>query len=136
MPDSRHIIRVTAAILARDGKVLIARRGPGGHQENRWEFPGGKIEPGESPEQCLRRELREEFSIEATVGEYLGSNIHRYGFGLIELMAFRAAWEGNRISLQDHREIRWAAPSELDGFDFSPADVPFAEKIRTGAIAL
>jgi 8-oxo-dGTP diphosphatase len=136
MPDNRQFIRVTAAILARDGKVLIARRGPGKHQENRWEFPGGKIEPGESPEQCLYRELREEFCIEARVGEHLGSNIHRYRFGVIELMAFRVAWDGSRMSLQDHREIRWAAPSELDGFDFSPADVFFAEKIRTGAIAL
>ena len=136
MSKSRNIIRVTAAILSRDGKVLIARRRPGAHQGNRWEFPGGKIEAGESPEHCLCRELQEEFSIEATVGDYLGSNFHRYEFGFIELMAFRVAWSGDRIRLQDHGEIRWAAPDELAGIDFSPADIPFAEKIRTGAITL
>jgi 8-oxo-dGTP diphosphatase len=136
MTKNRHTIRVTAAILARDGKVLIARRRPGAHQANRWEFPGGKIEPGESPAQCLRRELQEEFSIETTVGEYLGSNFHRYRFGTIELMAFRVAWKGGRLTLRDHGAVRWAEPSDLADVDFSPADIPIAEKIRSGEIAL
>ena len=65
---------------------------------NLWEFPGGKIEPNETPEACLERELKEEFDVDVTVGKYIGSNIHTYDFGTIELMAFKALWEQGGIS--------------------------------------
>ena len=136
MKEDATIIRVTAAILARNRRVLIARRRPGGRQPNLWEFPGGKIEPGESPEDCLRREMKEEFSIDASIGEYLGASLYRYDFGVIELMAFRAVWEKGAMRLRDHGAIRWAAPEELATVRFSPADIPFAEKIVSGLIPL
>jgi 8-oxo-dGTP diphosphatase len=136
MEQGSDIIRVTAAILAKDRKVLIARRRAGGHQPNRWEFPGGKIDPGESPRQCLRRELSEEFSIEAAVGEYLCSSLYRYDFGVIELMAFRVVWTGGSMALRAHRAVRWASPEALSGYDFSPADIPIAGKIQSGEIPL
>ena len=136
MSACHDIIRVTAAILARDNRVLIARRRPGSHQANRWEFPGGKIEPGEAPPECLRRELREEFDIDVTVGEYLGSHLHRYDFGVIELMAYRVQWRGGQMILRDHGAVRWAAADELSNYDFAPADAPFVERIRSGEISL
>jgi 8-oxo-dGTP diphosphatase len=136
MSACHDIIRVTAAILARDNRVLIARRRPGSHQANRWEFPGGKIEPGEGPPECLRRELREEFDIEVTVGEYLGSHRHRYDFGVIELMAYRVQWQGRHMILRDHVAVRWAAADELSDYDFAPADAPFVERIRSGEIPI
>jgi 8-oxo-dGTP diphosphatase len=136
MKEGATIIRVTAAILARNRRVLIARRRPGGRQPNLWEFPGGKIEPGESPEDCLRREMKEEFSIDAAIGEYLGSSVYRYDFGVIELLAYRAVWEKGTMKLRDHGAIRWAAPEELVEVRFSPADVPFAERIVSGKIPL
>ena len=136
MSECHDIIRVTAAVLARDHRVLIARRRPGSHQANRWEFPGGKIEPGESPPECLRRELREEFDIDVTVGEYLGSHRHRYDFGVIELMAYRVQWCGGQMILRDHGAVQWAAPVELSNYDFAPADAPFVERIRSGEIPL
>ncbi|HUV79022.1 MAG TPA: NUDIX domain-containing protein, partial [Desulfobacterales bacterium] len=82
------IIRVTAAIFVNDGMLLIAKRKPTARLPNLWEFPGGKIEPNETPKACLKRELKEEFDVDVTVGEYLGSNIHMYDFATIELMAF------------------------------------------------
>ena len=136
MKGSGDSIRVTAAVLSKDRKVLIARRGPGGQQPNRWEFPGGKVEPGESARQCLKRELKEEFEIVVTVGEYLGSSFYRYEFGVIELMAFRVRWKGGAMTLREHRAIRWVAAEEICDYDFSPADIPFAEKIKTGVISI
>jgi 8-oxo-dGTP diphosphatase len=136
MSACHDIIRVTAAILTRDHRVLIARRRPGSHQANRWEFPGGKIEPGETPPECLRRELREEFDIDVMVGEYLGSHRHRYDSGVIELMAYRVQWQGRRMILRDHGAVRWAGPDELSNYDFAPADAPFVEQIRSGEIPL
>ncbi|UCD88495.1 MAG: (deoxy)nucleoside triphosphate pyrophosphohydrolase [Desulfobacterales bacterium] len=133
MPD---IIRVTAAIMVNDGMMLIAKRKPTARLPNLWELPGGKVEPNETPEECLKRELREEFDIDVTVGENLGSNIHTYDFGTIELMAFRANWDDGNLILRDHEEIRWAFTHELDQFDFAPADQPFVDKLLRGEIEL
>ena len=123
------IIKVTAAIFVNDGMLLIAKRKPTGRLPNLWEFPGGKIEPNETPEACLKRELKEEFDVDVTVGEYLGSNIHAYDFGTIELMAFKAFWEKGDFKLLDHVEIRWVFTHELDQFEFAPADTVFVEQL-------
>jgi len=128
------IIKVTAAIFVNDGMLLIAKRKPTGRLPNLWEFPGGKIEPNETPEACLKRELKEEFDVDVTVGEYLGSNIHAYDFGTIELMAFKAFWEKGDFKLLDHVEIRWVFTHELDQFEFAPADTVFVEQLIGGEI--
>ena len=73
--DLSDIVKVTAAILVKDNKIIIAKRGPDDRLANKWEFPGGKIEIHETPEQCLKREMKEEFDIDVSVGEYLGSSI-------------------------------------------------------------
>ena len=70
------MINVTAAIMERNGKIFIAKRSSNSRLPNKWEFPGGKVEVGETPEQCLRRELKEEFDIEVTIGDFVGSNIY------------------------------------------------------------
>jgi 8-oxo-dGTP diphosphatase len=131
-----NIIRVTAAVMVHDGMLLIAKRKPTARLPNLWELPGGKVEPNEAPEECLIREIKEEFDIHITVGEYLGSNIHTYDFGTIELMAYRADWEEGDLTLKDHEEIRWVFTHELDQFDFAPADIPFVDKLRRGKIEL
>ena len=128
------IIKVTAAIFVNDGMLLIAKRKPTGRLPNLWEFPGGKIEPNETPEACLKRELKEEFDVDVTVGEYLGSNIHAYDFGTIELTAFKAFWEKGDFKLLDHVEIRWVFTHELDQFEFAPADTVFVEQLIGGEI--
>lgn len=130
------MVRVTAAILVKGGKLLIGQRKPTVKLANKWELPGGKIEKNETPEDCLVRELKEEFDIEVTVGEYLGSNIHHYDFGTIELMSYRAFLKSGDLKLIDHSRIEWITPDQLSSFDFAPADIPIIEKIRTGEILL
>ena len=130
------MIKVTAAVMVNDGMLLIAKRKPTGRLPNLWELPGGKIEPGETPQECLQREIKEEFDIDVSVGEYLGSNIHTYDFGTIELMAYQTYWETGDLILKDHEEIRWVFTHELDQFEFAPADTAFVEKLKSGAIEI
>ena len=128
--------QVTAAVMVNDGMLLIAKRKPTGRLPNLWELPGGKVEPNETPEECLQREIKEEFDIDVSVGEYLGSNTHTYDFGTIELMAYRTVWEEGDLILKDHEEIRWVFAHELDQFDFAPADTAFVEKLKNQAIEI
>ena len=138
MKNTNHpdIVKVTAAILVRDEKILIARRGPDDRPADKWEFPGGKIEARETPEQCLRREMKEEFDIEVSVGRYLGSSIYHYDHISIELLAYRTYWEGGIIRLKAHDEFRWISPEQFGEFDFAPADRVFIGKIQNREIAI
>ena len=129
-------IKVTAAILEKDGRLIIAQRKSKDHLAGKWEFPGGKIEPGETPEECLARELNEEFNITVSVGDFLGSNIHHYDHISIELMAFRTIWVSGEINSTDHKDYKWVTIDELDQFDFAPADRPFVEQLRRSEIEL
>lgn len=134
--EQPDIIRVTAAILVKDGEVIIAKRKAGLKFADKWEFPGGKIEVNETPEQCLKREMKEEFDIDVSIGEYLGSSIYRYDHISIELLAYRTFWKGGSIILNDHDEIKWVSLEQLDEFDFVPADIAFVEKLRNGEIVI
>jgi len=127
--ETPNITRVTAAILINDEKIMIAKRKSTGKLPNKWEFPGGKIENNETPEQCLRREMKEEFDIDVSVGEYLGSSIYHYDHISIELLAYRANWEGGNISLKDHDEYLWVPFNKLQEFNLAPADIPIAKKV-------
>ena len=131
-----EMIKVTAAIIAENNKVLIAKRKPAARLANLWEFPGGKLETGETPERCLKRELQEEFEIEVEVGQYFGTSLYQYDFGTIELMAYRARIVSGEFKLNDHAEIAWVSAAQIDGFEFAPADIPFVEIIRRGEIEL
>ncbi|MFH2218760.1 MAG: (deoxy)nucleoside triphosphate pyrophosphohydrolase [Pseudomonadota bacterium] len=130
------MIRVTAAVMAIDGMLLIAKRKPEARLPNLWELPGGKVEAGETPEECLKREIKEEFDIDITVGEHLGSTVHTYDFGTIELMVYRATWDEGDLVLKEHEEIRWAFPHELDQFDFAAADIALVAKLVRGEIEI
>jgi len=127
---------VTAAVIERSGRILIARRKKGDRMEGKWEFPGGKLEGNESPEECLCRELHEEFGIEAEIGDFLLSSPHEYSHLKIELLAFRATYISGDFNLNDHDEIRWVLPSELGRYDLAGADVPVADILMKGASAL
>jgi 8-oxo-dGTP diphosphatase len=125
---------VTAAILLRDNKILIAKRGEGDRLANKWEFPGGKIEPGETPEECLKREMFEEFHIKVSVGDFLGESIYHYDHGSIRLVAYRTFYEGGKIILETHADLAWVTVNQLKDFAFAPADLPFVLMIETGKI--
>ncbi len=120
---------VTAAIMEKDGMVLLARRKKGDRLERKWEFPGGKIEPGETPEVCLAREMREEFGIETEVLDYVGASVYEYGHGAIDLRAYRVRHISGEFCINSHEEIAWVKKEDLLSYDLSPADVPIARKI-------
>lgn len=122
---------VTAAVIEKDGRILIARRKKGDHLANKWEFPGGKLEPGETPEEGLARELHEEFGIRTEVGEFIGSSRFAYRHAAIELLAYRVVCLSDEFKVRDHEEIRWVPPEELGRYDFSEADRPIVRKLQT-----
>ena len=132
----REIVKVTAAILEKDGRMIIDQRNSKYHLTGKWEFPGGKIETGETPEECLARELDEEFDIEVSVGDFLGSSIHHYEHISIELMAYRTFWDGGQINSNGHKNYKWVTVDELSQYDFAPADRPFIDRLRRGEIKL
>jgi 8-oxo-dGTP diphosphatase len=120
------MLQVVAAIVERAGRVLICRRKPDQSHALKWEFPGGKVEAGEKPEDALARELEEELAI----GHAAGREIQRYAFAYpgkqpIELIFFRVeSFSGDPVNRVFH-EMRWAAPHELESFDFLEGDAQF-----------
>lgn len=129
------MIRVTAAIIEKDGKFLIARKRVGA-LAGMWEFPGGKIEPGESPEECLKREILEEFGMEITVGQHLATSQYTYPHIAIELMGYHATYQSGELTLTDHDRIEWVTPTGMENYTFAPADLPLvsALQIQTASI--
>ncbi|CAM3376985.1 8-oxo-dGTP diphosphatase MutT [Paenibacillus lupini] len=127
------MIEVAAAIIENgQGQILIARRKQGKSQAGMWEFPGGKIEVGETTEDCLRRELLEEMNIGINPYAYFGVNDHHYGSTHIRLIAYKATFMSGEIELVDHDEYRWINIAELKEFTFAPADIPFVEMLEEG----
>ena len=122
---------VMGAVFYRDGRILVMRRAPFLSWAGWWEFPGGKLEKGESNEACLARELREELGIEAQIGEFLTENSHGYDFGTVHLSVYRvASWTGD-ISLCVHDDMRWVPLKELADFpNLLPADIPVAHALE------
>jgi len=125
------MIEVTAAVIENAGRILICRRRKGGPNGGLWEFPGGKIEPGESAEEALRREIKEELDLDIEVGERLGAVFGGGPSGDLVLEGYRARLRrpGGCV-LRDHDDVRWVVPEELAGFPFAPADRPFVELLR------
>jgi 8-oxo-dGTP diphosphatase len=124
------MVIVTAGIIEKEGKILIAQRKAGDKLEYKWEFPGGKIEEGETPEECLVRELSEEFGIEAKVKSFFGESKYAYSHIYIDMLAYRVDYLGGEFRLNSHRQVRWVQPSEMSQYDFAEADKPIVEKLR------
>ncbi|MBI9085368.1 MAG: (deoxy)nucleoside triphosphate pyrophosphohydrolase [Desulfobacterales bacterium] len=122
---------VTAAIIWNGEKVLISRRMPGQRMAGYWEFPGGKIEAGESPQACLERELMEEFGITAKAGDQIAESVYRYDHGTIRLVALSTEILAGEPELTVHDRIAWVLPEDLLDYKLAPADVPIAEKINS-----
>ena len=122
--------KVAAGIVQHQGKILIAQRKKGKSLEYLWEFPGGKLEDGETLEQCLQRELMEELNLPITVREYFMTSTYTYTFGTVELNAFFADCEKGDLSFHpDHEEARWVEKKDLRKYDFPPADQPILEAL-------
>lgn len=125
---------VTAAIILKNDQVLIAQRADDDKLAGKWEFPGGKIELGESPQECLKREIKEELDVDIEVLNYFGESIYTYQSGTIKLMAYWCKWLSGEFTLKVHRQIAWINQSELALYDFAPADIPLVEKLRKSVV--
>jgi 8-oxo-dGTP diphosphatase len=123
-------IEVVAAVMIRGGRVFCARRGDRGEAAGKWEVPGGKIEPGETPEAALAREIREEFGAEIAVGDSILTVRHRYATFSIVLHAYRAVLKAGELIPVEHVDARWLGRGELGSVDWAAADLPIVEKVR------
>ena len=117
------MITVVAAIIKKNDTYLIARRAKHKDHAGKWEFPGGKIDLGETPENALERELFEEFRILTKTGKHVTTNQYDYGTFQIELMAYEVAYIGGSFQLTDHDQIAWVTLEEIGLYDLSEADV-------------
>ncbi len=122
-------MEVVAAVIERDGQILIGQRKASGRHALKWEFPGGKVEPGEEPRAALARELREELGIEAQIGD----EIERYNFSYAaqptHLTFFRVTEFAGEPANLDFAQIAWAAPRQLPKYDFLEGDVDFVKRL-------
>lgn len=118
------MIDVVCGIIRKEGLVLVAQRGPGQQHAGLWEFPGGKVQPGETPVAALQRELLEELSITVSVAIELPAVIHKYEAFTIRLIPWVADYEAGEILLHEHAAIAWVAPHALLELEWTPADVP------------
>ncbi|RRA99212.1 (deoxy)nucleoside triphosphate pyrophosphohydrolase [Larkinella rosea] len=123
------MIDVVAGIIWKDGRILLARRGKQKHLAGKWEFPGGKIELGESAEIALERELKEELSIQTRTEDFFDLNIHHYSSVSIKLQAYNSAYISGEICLSDHDKIEWVEIQDLLKYDFAEADIPLVYKL-------
>ena len=122
---------VTAAIIERDGRILVTRRQRGTHLEGLWEFPGGKCDPGETLADCMARELREELGINAVVGEKVFQTSHDYPDRRVELHFLRCESDDEPVP-QLGQEMRWVERSGLTELNFPPADAELIQLLTTG----
>jgi DNA mismatch endonuclease Vsr/mutator protein MutT len=130
-----RMIEVVAGVLTQpDGRVLTCRRAPGRPAAGQWEFPGGKVEPGEPAAEALRRELREELGLDVVVGEPIDRSITRVGNVDIDLATYRVAWTADGpTSSTDHDELRWVLPVELGSLGWAKPDLPTVTILSSAA---
>ncbi len=135
-PDASHValrtpIEVSAGLIFRAGKLLITQRYAGAHLGGLWEFPGGKREPGESLEQCLIRELREELGVEVVVGQRFEEVMHAYPEKTVHLQFFSCRLVAGEPQPLGCAAVEWVSQSELNDYAFPAADATLLQKLRS-----
>lgn len=130
MIESKKTIEVVAAIIIRDGKLFATQRGYG-EWKDWWEFPGGKIEPEESQEDALKREIREELATEIEVGTLLSTVEYDYPKFHLTMHCYLCSIISGELSLLEHEDARWLTTDELDSVKWLPADKDVIEKLIT-----
>lgn len=124
-------ILVVAALIKKNNDVLIARRSTG--DENvlgKWEFPGGKVEPNETEEHAIEREIKEEFELDIKANKYITNNVCEYPTKTVDLRLYECEYISGEFKLHDHSEYKWVNINELLNYDLAPADIPLAKYLK------
>lgn len=121
---SKKIINVVAAAIEKDGKFFCAQRPEGKSLGGFWEFPGGKLEEGESPEQALIREIKEELNSEIKIVSYINEASYDYDFGTVVMKTYHAKLISGNLELLEHQNSTWLSPHELSTINWAPVDRP------------
>lgn len=128
----RKNIEVSGAIIIQNNKIFCAQRNSHGSLPLKWEFPGGKVEEGESHHTALNRELIEELEIEVDMNEDIYMKVsHDYDFGTVHLTTIVCYLKGESPLLKEHHDSKWLPVEDLDKLDWAPADIPIIEKLST-----
>ena len=125
------MITVVAALIEKDGKYLIARRSTGTEDVmGKWEFPGGKVEKGETEEHAIKREIKEEFEMDIEAIKFVTNNICEYPSKTIDLRLYECKHISGEFNLNDHSEYKFVDKADIITFDLCPADIPLAEFVK------
>ena len=122
-------INVIGAIIYSDNKILCAQRSENMSLPLKWEFPGGKIENGETEKDALIREIKEEMKCDLIVGDKVTTTTYEYDFGIVNLTTYKCKLNNKKPTLTEHKEIKWVGKNELDKLEWAPADVPAVRRI-------
>ena len=122
--------KVVAAIIKDKSRLLIAKRHSKDPLAGKWEFPGGKIEPGETPEECLVREIREELRVEVEIGSFYVDNVYGSKVQTIHLLFYWAKVINGEVTPIVHDDVKWITIKELASFDYAPADMPIVKRLE------
>lgn len=124
------MVRVVAALIRKGNKFLICQRPAHKTRGLLWEFVGGKVEPGETKQEALVRECREELDVEISVSDVFMQLVHEYPDMTVELTLFNSEIRSGTIRMLEHSDIKWITTAEIDNFDFCPADKDILKKIK------
>ena len=125
------LIKVVAALIEKDGKYLIARRKTGSKDVlGKWEFPGGKVQEGETEEHAIEREIKEEFDMQIKAIKFITNNICNYPDKVVDLRLYECKYISGDFNLHDHFEYKFVDKNEILEYDLCPADIPLAEYIK------
>ncbi|WP_430534824.1 (deoxy)nucleoside triphosphate pyrophosphohydrolase [Listeria rocourtiae] len=123
-------IHVVGAVIIQNGKILCAQRSAHTSLALQWEFPGGKIEASETPQNALIREIQEEMDCKVAIGEQVEHTVHEYEFGIVHLTTFLCHLIYGEPKLLEHHAIKWLKPAELESLAWAPADIPAVQKLQ------
>lgn len=130
MTGKKYIRVVGAVIVNSDDEILCARRPPGKNLALKWEFPGGKVEQGETETEALMRELHEEMECRIEVLDKITTTVYEYDFGIVELTTYYAEVLAGEIKLLEHIDMKWMSRDDIGDLDWAPADIPAIELIQ------
>lgn len=124
-------IQVVGAVIENDlGEILCAQRPEGKNLALKWEFPGGKIEADETPEDALKRELIEEMALDITIEDKITTTTYEYDFGIVELTTYFSKIKSGTVELLEHVQMKWLPAADIDTLDWAPADIPAIKIIK------